>query len=322
MDSCSKAESVANPQPRVGAVCVFFTGTLLGFVPVFKQLLNEQSLSSEAVVLVRLLLALILSSLIIVADVLVQKRKHRKCNFWPDKDHIYQFLGYGAISIAAVNFLYIKSLDYVSAPVAVFSIFATEPVVTFIAAILLKRNSATAREVILIGIILFGCVLVNFEGVRSDKEILGVLLALAGGACYGLFSIFGENLTDKYDTNCMLFWQYTIATIATVITYTCLAQYRFVFGELVDMVIEWNNKTMYGALGIGIFSTFIPYWLYSCGLRKGVKNTTAGALTLMEPVVTTILVCAFFGQVLIIQQEIGVLLVLGASIVLAFVKQR
>jgi drug/metabolite transporter (DMT)-like permease len=271
--------------PRLGGVCIAIGCSALGLIPIFKQMLHGCNISSESIALLRILIALSISSLLVLYKIIT----YSPCRMVISRQHWKSFIGYGVISIAAVNFLYIKSLDYTSAAIAVFSVFTVAPATTIVVASLLGYREANSSEVALIIISIFGCALVNTGGTVDAHQIIGIALAAGAGMCYGLFSIFGANLTHDYDATCMIFWQYLFAGIATIGAYTLTTETRSAFREITNMIMFLNWRQGVGAIGIGLGATFVPYWLYAFGLRLQVKRTTASTLTLMEPIVATII---------------------------------
>ena len=109
MDGKVAAIGEADPAPYGGAPHVFFTGVLLGLVPLFSVALREQHWISETIILARLLFAVVGG----VAGILCVRliRLEGSYGFRLQTNHVWHFFGYGVVSIALVNFFYLKSLE-------------------------------------------------------------------------------------------------------------------------------------------------------------------------------------------------------------------
>lgn len=315
MNGESGVKSEADPAPPGGALYVFATGVLLGLVPIFSAALREQNWVSETAILVRLLLTIAGSVAVILY--LRFTRPETGFGFRLQPGHIWYLLGYGVVSIAVVNFLYLKSLEYAPASVAVFSVFAAAPTTTLAVTWLRKKTQPTRRELGLTALIIFGCILVNRADGWTMNYWRGAALATGAGICYGLYSIFGEKVCREYSGPYLLFWQFIFAGAATTAFFCIFPSYHAVFGQLLNLATSPTLAVWIPALGLGLAATFLPYLFYGIGLSRGLKPTTASALTLLEPVSTTVLAWVFLSQMLGAWQLVGCALVMAASILLS-----
>lgn len=81
-------------------------------------------------------------------------------------------------------------------------------------------------------------------------------------------------------------------------------------------------QELWGILGIGVIATFIPYVLYSFGLKKGAKPSTASALTTLEPISAAIIAYFFMSEKLTVLQVIGITVVVVSSCFLALRREH
>lgn len=308
----SVAKGKADPAPPGGAIYVFFTGILLGLVPIFSASLRAQGWISETIILSRLLFAAAGGAIGILY--LHQKRSEPGLRLCLRRDHVWHFFGYGVVSIALVNFFYLKSLEYAPASVAVFSVFAAAPTVTLAVTWLRKRSQPTRGEFGLILAIIFGCLMVNYTNEWSDGYWRGVGFAVMAGFCYGLYSIFGQGISAQYSALCLLFWQFVFAGAATTAFFLMVPGYHTVFRQLFRAVVEPSWSVWFPAAGLGMAATFFPYLFYGYGLRQGLRPAIASALTLLEPVSTSVLAWVLLSQALSAPQIIGCVLVMVASL--------
>lgn len=284
------------------------TGILLGTIPLFKDaLINKFDCASIA--FFRVVVAFIsISALVVFTSLRCGKRG---C-FLISKKHIGSFIGYGAVCIAAVNYLYLKSLTCTSAAVALVTVFVSAPLTTMLANLIRRNSQKNLKEILCVLAMVCGCLLVNMnaETTASLSHWKGIVYAAFAGACYGMYGIFGSNLAEDYDYPIMMFWQFAIASLATLILV-------FIQGtnvlETMRSIGSINFREGFSIVEIGTVSTFIPYLLYSMGLKKGVSPTTASALTLLEPVAGTLLAFLFLNEAISITQGIGMSLVIMFS---------
>jgi DME family drug/metabolite transporter len=288
-----------------GILAIATTGILLGTIPLFADVLGE-SLSSGAISLARVAVALLcVATFAFIGNVNVRIS-------WR---HVGTFIGYGLVSVALVNYLYIKSLACTTTAIASVTVFVSAPVTTIIGDWLLGTKTGT-RNLLYITLIIIGCVLVNASPQDSvhDQHMMGMLYATLCGVCFGLFSLFGKKLAKDYGYPVMMFWQFLIATVATGI-----ALIAFDISAVVS--IAHANQEQIGAMvGIGVVATFLPYYLYSYGLKNGVEPSTASALTLLEPVSACLLAVIFMGEHMSAIQTVGIGTVLGGCLILGKTK--
>ena len=319
MDGKVVANGEVDPAPPGGAIYVFFTGMLLGLVPIFGASLRGQGWISETIILARLLFVVVGS---VFGILCVRLMRPDNCHLRLRMNHVWHFLGYGVVSIALVNFFYLKSLEFAPASIAVFSVFAVAPTMTLVVTWLRKKSQPTRRDLGLILVIILGCVLVNYASDWSNSYWKGVGFAVLAGTCYGLYSIFGQGISAQYHALPLLFWQFVFAGIATVAFFCAVPRYHEVFVQLSQFAAVPSLPMWQSAIGLGIVATFFPYLFYGHGLRLGLNPAIASALTLLEPVSTSVLAWMFLHQSLSPLQIAGCALVIGASLRLSQQQMR
>lgn len=309
-----------DPDPnsrKIGHLAICGTGLLLGFVPWFKNVLMDQYYCTW-IVFFRITIALMTISIVIFV---------KRCLLGKDEDrflvtsrkHWFSFVGYGVVSITAVYYFYIKSLTLTTAAISVIAVFTAAPFTTLVVSFLFKKARASKREIFCIIIIVMGCVLVNWKAIGNLQHREGIFYGLLTGLCYGLFSIFGDNLKKHYHYTTMMFWQFFIATLSSI------GIVLFVPNKgpaVVDSLQVLAPPELWGILGIGVIATFIPYILYSFGLKKGAKPSTASALTALEPISAAIIAYCFMGEKLSLMQVIGITTVVVSSCFLALRREH
>lgn len=291
-----------------GHFAIFATGILLGFIPLFKsELIND--FSSTWIVVFRICAAFLMVALLLLGKfIFFGYRKKILISTWRD---LFGFMIYGIICITAVNYLYIKSLTLTTATIAVVIVFTMLPLTTILVNALVNKERATPQELMYIGMITFGCFLVTAQ-VSEVVGYAGIFYAAAAGFCYGLYSVVGTKISVKYDYPVMMLWQFGIATISSLALLFIFERHSPIFSR--DIFFDLVIKNVWMIFAIGFFATFLPYILYSYGIKKGVKAARASALTMAEPASATIVSCVLLHEQISMVQIVGVIIVLFFSI--------
>lgn len=145
-----------------------------------------------------------------------------------------------------------------------------------------------------------GCALLLSPG-SAGVDALGLLLAVAAGVCYGLYTVFAKKL----------------AAVASAAQLPGLSALSLLLGALPLMpwVINSTASVHEGATlsliaWLGVATTALAYWLFTTGLTR-VRATTAGTLSLAEP-----LAAALIG-VLVLHERLSPTAWAGGALVLA-----
>lgn len=133
---------------------------------------------------------------------------------------------------------------------------------------------------------------------------LGLILGLGSGFFYALYSIFGKFALKKYNS-------------LTVTVYTFL----FVTIAVTPVSGVWNVIPLFSNLnvwlymiGLGFFSTMLPFLLYTKGLSV-IESSRASILATIEPVVAALTGFIIFQEKLTLWQYFGIILVISAIMI-------
>ena len=175
-------------------------------------------------------------------------------------------------------------------------------------------ESFTPMKIVSIASVLVGCCLVSGVVGGLRFEPLGVLLAILSGVCYAVYSILMK-LCMRKDAKplsaafyCDLFMALFAILPARVHLMPALAA--------VDPL-----RILPALLGLGIVTFFVPYYLYTMSLRY-IPAGTASSLAVIEPLAATIYSILFLNEKLTWLAGIGIVLILGASILLCTLKEK
>ncbi|MFD6275492.1 DMT family transporter [Streptomyces sp. NPDC060209] len=123
-----------------------------------------------------------------------------------------------------------------------------------------------------------GCALLLAPG-STGVDALGLLLAVAAGICYGLYTVFAKKL----------------AAVAPAAQLPGLAALSLLAGAvpLAPWMVNGAAPVQQGATltliaWLGVATTALAYWLFTTGLTQ-VRATTAGTLSLAEPLAAALI---------------------------------
>lgn len=222
---------------------------------------------------------------------------------WKD---LWCFLGTGIVSLLLFSTCYFSALNYTSLAVAAILLY-TAPFFVMLMSLLLFKEKMNGKKILALILAFTGCVLVS--GVGGDEKFswIGILLGLGSGFFYALYSIFGRYAINRgYGAWTMTFYTFLFCSIGCAF----LCDWQVIGGSfLSDSSVAW------WVLGLGFVTAFLPYVLYSIGLEN-MESSKASILASVEPVVSALFGVFVFHESLSVWGVLGILMVLGAIIVL------
>ena len=290
---------------RYGSVLIILAACFWGSMGIFVRRLGEYGFSSIQIVTIRLTLAALIFSLILLI------KDHS--GFKISVRDIPLYLGLGLGSILFFTICYFSAIRIMSLSVAAILLY-TSPIWIMLMSVLCFHERMNGKKVIALIMAFTGCVLVS--GISGDGiTIWGMLLGLGSGIGYGLYSILGTVALRRYSP-------YTVTTY----TFLIAAAGSWFICDPGDMIERFavSDDLMWLILFCiltALVTTVIPFLLYTLGLSS-VEAGMAGILATIEPMVATIIGIIFFSEPLTIHAGIGILLILSAVIVLAYKKSR
>lgn len=279
--------------------CIALAGVLWGTSGIFSHYLRPYGFTAMQMATIRGLVAAV--SMLIV--VLIKDPKLLKLS----KKEFPFILGSG-ISIYSTAAIYYAAIEASSVSTAVILMY-TAPVFVLIYSVMFFGEKLNTIKSLSIFFMIVGCALVSGVVGGMKFSLLGVILGLGAGLAYSSYNIFTK-----------------ILTIHKVHTLT-VACYNFILMGIIGLLVSdpvgivksaavAPAETIPLMLGIGIATCFLPYSLYTLGM-KDIPAGTATALGIIEPLSATIFSVAFLGEPLTIPLIIGMILVLGSVFALA-----
>lgn len=208
--------------------------------------------------------------------------------------NIAPLLVYGVV-LGAMNFLFYQSILTLPLGVAV----AFEFTGPLLVAILGSRRLIDFIWIVLaiVGLLL----LLPIGHSLSNIDMEGALYALAAGACWAMYIIFGKKSGSKNGA--------ATAAMGTFIGAICFAP----IGIWQNGMALMTPQILPLAIGVGILSTALPFSLEMIALTK-IPARTFGTLMSLEPVVAAFSGMLIIGERLTVQQWSAVLAIMIASV--------
>jgi drug/metabolite transporter (DMT)-like permease len=178
--------------------------------------------------------------------------------------------------------------------------------------IIFFNEKVTFKKMAVLLLAFCGCVLVT--GVLSSEGFsitpLGLVLGLASGLFYGLYSIFGKLALKKYDSITVTLYTAVFAGIAALFMPNLSQTLPVVFG---------NREAVLNLAAIIFICTIATYTLYTLGLKLS-SATRASIFACVEPVTSAIVGTLVLMQPFSVFQLAGIVFVLAAGVILQIKK--
>ncbi|MGP2439339.1 DMT family transporter [Streptomyces sp. JW3] len=123
-----------------------------------------------------------------------------------------------------------------------------------------------------------GCALLLAPG-NTRVDPFGLLLAVAAGSCYGLYTVFAKRTADAHPAAHLP----TLSALTLLVGSVPLLPWML--GDLAP-VRDGGTLALIGWLGVA--TTAVAYWLFTAGLSR-VRATTASTLSLAEPLAAALI---------------------------------
>ncbi len=286
----------ANLQP----VCLILAaGICWGIIGLFSRPLASAGISPAGITILRCLTV----SAGLFLWLLVKNRQLLKIRL---RD-IWMFAGTGLCSIVFFNICYFLTISRASLSFAAVLLY-TAPFFVIILSALLFHEKISPVKTAALAAAFAGCVLVTGLG-NGEPDFTAVLTGLGSGFGYALYTVFGNLALRKYETETVTFYTFLTAS-AGLLPFTD-------YSEMSDVFLL-HRDLIPAIAALGIFSTMIPFLLYTKGLRR-LEPGMAAILAFSEPMTATVAGIIFFGETLTAASLTGTLMIF-ASLVLISLK--
>lgn len=280
-------------------LCIIGAGILWGCMGLFvRTLQNEFGFGSLEIVCMRLTVAAIA---FVVTAILKKSLSIKLCD-------VPLLFSMGFFGIMLLSVTYFLSMTYSSLAVAAILMY-TAPAFVLASSVILFKEKLTGGKIVSLILAFAGCVFVS--GISKETKgagTVGVIMGILSGITYGSYSIFGTYALKKYDSYTASTWAFIFAALASLAICNV--------GEIATKIVssETPLKIIALAVGMGIFTAYMPFFLYTIGLSKTAASK-AIIVASVEPLAATIVGFVIYGESLTIYTVAGIVLIL-ASVVL------
>lgn len=284
---------------KKSVVLILAAGALWGFMGLFTRFMGQLGFSSSGTVIVRCGAACIMFGVTLLL-------RGRKLFFIKLRD-LWCFLGAGLCSMLFFTFCYFQAINMTSLATAAILLY-TAPSMVMIMSLFVFKEKLTAPKITALIMAFAGCCFVSGLGSGAlSLSPAGLIYGLCAGFGYALYSIFARLAMDRgYNSLTINFYSCLFAAVGASVIWGP--------AEPVMMMLSgW--KPLLLSLAMGFISCYLPYLMYTRGLAD-VEAGRASIMASVEPVVAALSGIIVFHEKLTVTGALGILLVLGAIVVL------
>ena len=281
-----------------GLVAVVAAGTFWGTMGFFARNLYAVGFGPLEVAQTRITTGLLLVGIYILL--------FNRNNFKVKLKDMWCFFGTGIVSLLLFSACYFSAMNYTSLAVAAILLY-TAPFFVMLLSLFLFKEKMNGKKVLALLLAFGGCVLVSGVGADTAFSWKGIALGLGSGFFYALYSIFGRYAINRgYGAWTMTFYTFLFCSIGCAF----LSAWQVSGGVMAE-----SSANVFWVLGLGFVTAFLPYVLYSTGLEH-MESSKASILASVEPVVSALFGVFVFHETLTLWGILGIVLVLGAIVIL------
>jgi len=177
----------------------------------------------------------------------------------------------------------------------------TSPIFVMIYSVIFLKERITLHKIIAITLALLGCVMVSgvFESAGAVKPS-GIVFGILSAMTYALYGFLSKIATNRnYNAATIIVYSFFMASIITL---------PFIISGI-SKAIAAPEAVVY-IIGIGVFSSFLPFYLYTRALKYIESSTTSIIVT------TELLFAAVVGYVLL-NETLSIYLAIGGCLIVA-----
>jgi len=220
----------------------------------------------------------------------------------PSRKTLPWLAAYG-VTVAMMNLLFYAALERIPLGICVALEF-TGPL--FVATL----GSRRLLDIVWVALAVAGIVLLSpFADVSRGLDPLGVLLALAAGACWGLYIILAQKAGAELGARTSAYGMAIAALVALPFGFSAAAPYLS------------DPHIMAGAVVVGLFSSALPFWLEMMVLAR-MPAKVYGMIVCLEPAGGALTGFLFLHEKLSLLQGAGIAAVIAAAFGAAVTARR
>lgn len=212
-------------------------------------------------------------------------------------------LGAASIAMAAYQVCYFTAVTLTGVAVAALLAICSAPLMIALLAALFLGERLTSAARLSLGMAVAGTALLVIgprgPGEVAGRSLLGALLALGAGLSYAVYAVGTKRLLARTDPLPLAAVTFSLAALLLTPVLLAESSVRRPLAEVWPLLLY---------LGVG--PTALAYILFTAGLRR-ITATTAGMVSLLEPLTATVLGVMVFGE------SLGPAGMAGAALLLA-----
>jgi DME family drug/metabolite transporter len=211
-------------------------------------------------------------------------------------------LALAGASLGVSQALYYVAVDDVGVSIATLVCIGTAPIAVTCASAVARRRRPTPTALATLGCALagLGMITTSTGSASGPHALAGTLAALGSGLAYAASTVLSQRLAAAGDA-------FTLTGAASIVGSLTLLPAAAVAG----LAFPLDSRSATALLYLGVVPTVLAYALFFGGLRT-TSAEVAAVLTLLEPLVATLLAVVLLGETLAASGWLGAVLLLTA----------
>ncbi len=272
----------------LGYILVILSAFGFGLLPIFAIFAYESGMGVPTLLFLRFLF----SSIIFFSIIFIKLKKWRIT-----RKQLLTLFFLGGVLYTLQSALYFSSVKHIPASLAVLLLYLY-PIFVAILSFFINKERLSIRLIISIIVSLLGILLV-LGSPSGEVDPFGVLLAVGAAVAYSFYILLGNRITADLPPMLTSGFVALFAMLSFLIFGLSSGSFNFTF----------SASGWLFTLGVALFSTVLSIFTFFAGM-KIIGPTKASILSMIEPVVTTLI------STLVLADQITPLQMLGGSIVL------
>jgi len=290
--------SISIPKTYIAYFLNILSGLMFATSGIFVHYLSDYGFSSMQMVAMRGVVSAVLMTVI----VLMQDRE----KFRTKPCELLSFFASGLFMFLTAYFYY-RSMELTSISTAVVLMY-TAPVFVMIYSGLFFGETITPLKVTVLLLMIVGAGLVSGMIGGAKWNLLGILFGFLSAIAYSAYNILIKTQMRRKNH----------PKTAMLYCYLAMGVFSTLGADIPQMsVLTAQNpvRILPLMLGIGIFTCILPYFLYTVSM-KTLPAGIASAMGMIDPMAATVYSVVLFREKLDILSIVGILLILGSTVVL------
>lgn len=200
--------------------------------------------------------------------------------------------GFGVLGVGLLEGSYVYAVQLGGAALASVLLYSA-PIWVNLYGWKVLNEPIALRQWIALVVTFSGIAGVSFWGATLEFSSLAIFFGLLSGFAYALFYIAGKYFFAR---------SHPVSVFMVSFPTGSLALLPVLYGIdgitpplLVTRLEHFSNVAIWSLIGVGIFSTYLPYLFYAAGLKR-IDAGRAAIVTTIEPVVAIFLAHIFWGE--------------------------